>query len=91
MEKPFRRWNLLKARKRRGWSVTQAAEAVGICPGYYSLLETAQRRPSLVVALQFERAFGVPAGQLFPDVFDEEVKPRGVRHKRVQPSTGTDN
>lgn len=65
----MRRMRLFKARKTRGWTQADVAKRLGITASYYGMIEQGVRNPRLPLALKMEAVFGLPAAELFPDLF----------------------
>ncbi|NPV80690.1 MAG: helix-turn-helix transcriptional regulator [Firmicutes bacterium] len=65
----MKRLRLIKARKSRGWTQAQTADKLGITPSFYGMIEQGARNPRLPLALAMEALFGLPASELFPDLF----------------------
>lgn len=55
---------LLEARRQRGWTLAEAAEANGVSVTHLSRLERGERQPSVGVLIQLARSYGLPLGQL---------------------------
>jgi putative transcriptional regulator len=65
----MRRYRLIEARKNRNWTQEDVAQKLKITAGFYGMIEQGHRNPRLPLAFSLERLFGIPAGQLFPDLF----------------------
>jgi putative transcriptional regulator len=65
----MRRYRLIAARKEREWTQADVAQKLKITTGFYGMIEQGHRNPRLPLAFSLERLFGIPAGQLFPDLF----------------------
>ncbi|NPV30754.1 MAG: helix-turn-helix transcriptional regulator [Firmicutes bacterium] len=65
----MRRYRLIEARKEHGWTQAQVAERLGVTPSFYGMIEQGSRNPRLPLALAMENLFGIPASELFPDLF----------------------
>jgi transcriptional regulator with XRE-family HTH domain len=52
-------------RQAAGWTQVQLAEAAGLSPNYVARLERGELGPSLFVAHQLSRTFGVPVGNFY--------------------------
>lgn len=63
----MKREKLLVARKNKGMTQEQIANAAGIQRSYYGLIETGQRNPTLKVATQIAKALDENIEYLFPD------------------------
>jgi putative transcriptional regulator len=65
----MRRYRLIEARKNRNWTQGDVAQKLKITAGFYGMIEQGHRNPRLPLAFNLERLFGIPVGQLFPDLF----------------------
>lgn len=65
----MKRHRLIEARKKHGWTQAQVAERLGVTPSFYGMIEQGSRNPRLPLALAMENLFGIPASELFPDLF----------------------
>lgn len=65
----MRRYHLIENRKKRGWTQAQVAEKLGVTTSFYGMIEQGSRNPRLPLALAMENLFGIPASELFPDLF----------------------
>lgn len=65
----MKRHHLIEARKKRGWTQAQVAERLGVTSSFYGMIEQGSRNPRLPLALTIENLFGIPASELFPDLF----------------------
>jgi putative transcriptional regulator len=65
----MRRYRLIAARKNREWTQADVAQKLKITTGFYGMLEQGSRNPRLPLAFSLERLFGLPARELFPDLF----------------------
>jgi putative transcriptional regulator len=65
----MRRHRLIEARKKRNWTQVVVAEQLNITASFYGMLEQGSRNPRLPLAFSLERLFGIPAAELFPDLF----------------------
>lgn len=66
------RQKMLAARKLKGWSQRQAAEATGTTKEYYGLLENGKRVGTVPYWLRWQRAFKVSNAELW-DIVKEGV------------------
>lgn len=65
----MKRHQLIEARKNHGWTQALVAERLGVTPSFYGMIEQGSRNPRLPLALAMETLFGIPASELFPDLF----------------------
>ena len=65
----MRRNRLVEARKKQNWTQAVVAEKLKITASFYGMLEQGSRNPRLPLAFGLERLFGIPAAELFPDLF----------------------
>jgi putative transcriptional regulator len=65
----MRRQRLIEARKNRKWTQADVAEKLNITASFYGMIEQGSRNPRLPLALSLEKLFGIPASELFPDLF----------------------
>lgn len=65
----MKRHRLIEARKKHGWTQAKVAERLGVTPSFYGMIEQGNRNPRLPLALAMENLFGIPASELFPDLF----------------------
>lgn len=68
----MRRMRLFRARKARGWTQAEVAKRLGITASFYGMIEQGVRNPRLPLALKLESIFGLPAAELFPDLFYDQ-------------------
>lgn len=79
----MRRYCLIEARKNRNWTQEDVARKLKITAGFYGMLEQGHRNPRLPLAFSLERLFGIPVGQLFPDLFYAQ-KPKETLEDKEQ-------
>lgn len=71
----MRRERLAKERTSRNLTQEQAAMELGISTIYLRKLEGGQSKPGRETMLKLESYYGVPARDLFPDIFSEIAGP----------------
>lgn len=68
MQSSPKRQFLIDLRKKRGMTQSEVAQILNISPEYVGMIENGKRNPTLPLALRFEKFYGYPAVQLFPDL-----------------------
>lgn len=63
-----RRQFLIDLRLKRGLSQEDVGKALRVSGKYIGMIELGKRNPTLPLALKFEKFYGYPAMQLFPDL-----------------------
>ncbi|GAV24768.1 transcriptional regulator [Carboxydothermus islandicus] len=84
----MKRVHLINARKNHGWTQAQVAEKLGITPSFYGMIEQGSRNPRLPLALAMEKLFGIPASELFPDLFNTQKPNKMFGKLEQQPKAG---
>jgi DNA-binding XRE family transcriptional regulator len=79
---------LAAARRRRGWSVREAARNIGVAAGTVVHLEKGRRAPSTVVAESIIRAYQLDSGEAAM-LLAEAVEGAGWDSPHKRPSMGT--
>ncbi|WP_018131375.1 helix-turn-helix domain-containing protein [Effusibacillus pohliae] len=73
---------MAKERTSRNLTQEQVAMQLGISTIYLRKLEGGQSKPGRETMLKLERFYGVPARELFPDIFSEISSPSSSQRKR---------